>query len=156
VRKTVSFLAPESAIQTEKSRMDGFRSLFSLKERFFSRWRSSLNREQVRLPPSIAGTRAVWSRDPEYPPPLPPPPPPPTFSYAALSTSFYYGGWCIVPTLRCVYALSTLIMNASVSSTARVLTRRARVHGRSTLRQAFFFLRIDTRSRSDRVLRYRK
>jgi hypothetical protein len=30
---------------------------------------------------SIAGTRAVWPRDPEYPPtPPPPPPPPPTFS----------------------------------------------------------------------------
>lgn len=48
----------------------------------------------------------------------------------------YYRGWRIVPTLRCVYALSTLIMNASVSFTARVLTRRAQVHGHSTLHGA--------------------
>lgn len=57
---------------------------------------------------------------------------------SSLFPRFYYGGWCIVLTLRCVYALSTLIMNASVSSTARVLTRRAQVHGRSTLYTRFF------------------
>lgn len=82
---------------------------------------------------------AVWPRDLEYPPLAPTPPL--TTNSAALSTSFLLRRMMrIVPTLRCVYALSTLIMNASVSSAARVLTRRAEVHGRSTLHggDAFF------------------
>jgi len=83
---------------------------------------------------SVSSTRdpAVWSRDLEYPPLAPTPPL--TTNSAALSTSFLLRRIVfIVPTLRCVYALSTLIMNASVSSAARVLTRRVEVHGRSTL-----------------------
>lgn len=110
---------------------EGFRSLFFLKE---------IPLAMKTVPESGTGSvfsmsardPAVWPRDPEYPPLAPTSPL--TTNSAALSTSFLLRRMvCIVPMLRCVYALSTLIMNASVSSAARVLTRRAEVHGRSTL-----------------------
>lgn len=112
-----------------------FRSLFFLKEIPLA---METVPESGTSSASSTSTRdpAVWPRDPEYPSLAP------TINSVAPSTSFLLRRMvCIVPTLRCVYALSTLIMNASVSSAARVLTRRAQVHGRSTLHggDAFFF-----------------
>lgn len=130
-KKNASLLVPESAIHRRRNPEEGFRSLLFLKEIPLPMETVSGSRTG---PVSSLSTHGIPRSDlmilnilllhlllllllasPLFLP------------------RFHYGGWCIIPTLRCVYALSTLIMNASVSSTARVLTRRAEVHGRSTL-----------------------
>lgn len=85
-----------------------------------------LNREQVRFP--IASPSEFCGRsthDPEYPPP------PSSFFFTLSSFSLLLPGASssrgkgfIVPLTRCVYALSTLIINAPVSFADCVLTRR--------------------------------
>lgn len=140
MEKNAPLFVAESAIHRRRNPEEGFRSLFFLKE-------IPLPMETV--PGSRTGPVSSLSAHgiPRSSlvilnillPPSPPPSSPSVLLASLFLPRFHYGGWCIVPTLRCVYALSTLIMNASVSFTARVLTRRA-VHGRSTLRKIFFLM----------------